>query len=100
MEIHHGRLFALRSDVIAQEELLTICSDSKDDDNDMDMPTVATTEVPEFETGENKASKAIFLGDTLILDVASERGGITGSKGYQVLDVESWDSVLVNDRLV
>jgi hypothetical protein len=84
-----GSLFALRSDVIASEELLV---EDDEDFDDMELETVSVVPLPEFEA---TASKAIYLGRIDILD-GVDYSGASVHTGYASLPVTRWESVLVN----
>lgn len=84
-----GKLFALRSDVIAPDELLV--KNDEDHDN-ADLETIPAASLPEF---EKTVSKAVYLGKLGILEWRGYPGGFVEG-GYRTLQVTEWESVLVN----
>jgi hypothetical protein len=93
MEIQHGDLYALRSNTVAPEELLDESDDTDDELDAIDQKTAAAVVLPEFDI---KSWKAVWIGNTTILDVKHVVGAVTNG-GYQALMVEGWDSVTVDN---
>ncbi len=85
MEVQ-GELFALRSDVVAREELLfTIYGEG----DDAELETIPAAPLPMF---EKTGAKAVHLGNIKILDPSD----ISKSDGYVILpSVTNWESSLV-----
>jgi hypothetical protein len=84
-----GNLFALRSDVIAPEELLVEGNEGCDD---MELEIISAVPLPEFDT---TVSKAVYLGGIGVLD-GVDYPGVTVHTGYANLPVAKWESVPID----
>ncbi|KAN0066873.1 hypothetical protein V8E54_015045 [Elaphomyces granulatus] len=87
-----GNLFALRSDIVSEEELQF--KEMDDDDLEASMEKLPPVLLPEL---EKWSSKAVYLGKTSLLGEKEVLGGLATKGGYRVLQVTGWESDLVSN---
>ena len=87
-----GNLFALRSDIVAEEELQF----KEMDDGDLGEPTMEKSPAVLLPELEKWSSKAVYLGKTSLL--GEKEVDLATKGGYRVLQVTGWESDLVSSN--